>query len=157
MNIFLPEKSILESVKDLDDRRLNKQIIECQQIMEVAIGRSSGYKNHPVVKYYVDYPLFVGWYGMTCVVEYLTRFNKFHKCFDYFFQDYWEYVHYKEIPHFYCEGPISDPNHIRTTKNTVELFRNKLCKKWSSDKYAPKWTNREVPQWYKEYLNGNKK
>lgn len=33
MNIFMPEPTIEQSVAALDDSRLNKQILECRQII----------------------------------------------------------------------------------------------------------------------------
>lgn len=151
MNIFMPERTIYESVKALDDRRLIKQILECKTILDVALDETKkGYAKHPVVVYYKDYPKFCEWYGFTCCVEYLIRFDKFHKLHNYFDEYFGEAVHYEKVKPFYCEGSKTDQNCIRTTENTVELFRNKLCKKWDNDKYPPKWTNREPPKWYKK-------
>lgn len=150
MNIFMPDKQPYLSIIALDDRRLNKQILECKTILDVALDETKkGYAKHPVVVYYKDYPNFVMWYGFSCCVEYLIRFDKFHKLHNYFDEHFWEAVRYEKVKPFYCEGSKTDPNCIRTTENTVELFRQKLCKKWDNDKIPPKWTNREQPIWYK--------
>ena len=65
MNIFLPyENDISKSVESLDDRRLNKQIVECSQLLNNAIKELKGeeikgYKNHPVYLFYKNNPNFI--------------------------------------------------------------------------------------------------
>lgn len=44
----------LETAIALDNRRLNKQIIECHQILN-ALNGSNAWRNHPVVLQYRDY------------------------------------------------------------------------------------------------------
>ena len=151
MNLFLPEETIYDSVRALDDRRLIKQILECKTILDVALDETKkGYAKHPVVAYYKDYPSFVALYGGIACEEYSARFgNGQHKLYYWFLQNFENAKTIKCPEPFYCEGAKTAPNCIRTTENTVELFRNKLCKKWDNDKYPPKWTNREPPVWYK--------
>ena len=161
MNIFMPERTIYESVKALDDKRLIKQILECKTILDVAFDETKkGYARHPVVVYYKDYPMFVACYGLFACMEYNHRFDKVHNAHRNFWivydslkvqlygLEFGEKIIEPCVKHFYCEGAKTDPNCIRTTENTVELFRNKLCKKWDNDKYPPKWTNRQPPKWY---------
>ena len=161
MNIFLPEETIYDSVRALDDRRIIKQILECKTILDVALDETKkGYAKHPVVVYYKDYPMFVACYGVFACMEYYHRFNKVHELYPIIFIVYDSLkvqtfgIKYDDkiiepfVERFYCEGSKTDPNCIRTTENTVELFRNKLCKKWDNDKYPPKWTNRQPPEWY---------
>ena len=45
----------LETFKTLDKKRLNKQLIECKQILKVYNGESIAWKNHPIVKSYQTY------------------------------------------------------------------------------------------------------
>lgn len=151
MNIFLPEETIHDSVMALDDRRLIKQILECKTILDVALDDTKqGYAKHPVVVYYKDYPYFAAEYGYMACLEYWHRTNKYHKYHSYFLE---KSLIFREVypQPFYCEGRKDDPQSIRTTENTVELFRRKLCYKWREDKIAPKWTNREPPVWKDEY------
>ena len=71
----------------------------------------------------------------------------------------------KKIPQpyytpYYMEGSIVQPNYIRTTENVSDLFQDKLIKKWQADKEKgrqPRWTNREVPGFYKKYLVDKKR
>jgi hypothetical protein len=66
------------------------------------------------------------------------------------------YVQYCEKPKFtpyYMEGSKGQPNYIRTTENVSALFQQKLINKWNNDKAKgrePKWTNRQVPEFYKK-------
>jgi len=50
MQTFLPYKDFHRSAKVLDNRRLGKQRVEAYQIINTLEGRSSGWKNHPIVK-----------------------------------------------------------------------------------------------------------
>lgn len=45
----------LETATALDNRRLNKQIIECQQILDALSGKKNGWCNHPCVLQYRGY------------------------------------------------------------------------------------------------------
>lgn len=173
MNVFLPyEDDIVKSVQSLDDVRLNKQILETYQLLtsankEFKGEEIKGYKNHPVYLHYKHDQLFLAGYGFACCQEYTERFKKEHKLGNVmlFWFNYWEYRtprrfgqllgHYTP---YYMEGSKGQPNYIRTTKNVGELFRQKLIKKWEQDKAKgrqPKWTNREVPQFYHQWLKEN--
>lgn len=177
MNIFLPyEKNILASVQALDDARLNKQAVECYQLLTSAIKEKSGdsvkgHSHHPVYVFYKDNLAFLAYYGYLCCCEYMSRFDKMHKLFDYFSTQcsqlltintdfitiasmFGIYLTPEFVP-YYMEGSITDPDCIRTTKNVSALFQQKLIKKWEQDKANgrnPKWTNRHVPEFYSTYL-----
>lgn len=156
MNIFLPyEFSVHLSVASLDDKRLNKQILETYQILQVATGNSIGYKNHPITKHYLKFPEFLNSYGYECCFEYWYRFRKHHKLEKKFKFN----LNYSFIP-FYAAGPAKTSECIRTTENVGELYRQKLISKWNLDKVkgnSPKWTNREIPDFYiKSYIETSK-
>lgn len=57
MQVFLPEKSFVDSAQALDYRRLVKQLLEGRQIMTVLAGEqtSRGWVNHPAVKMFKGY------------------------------------------------------------------------------------------------------
>lgn len=55
MQIFIPYPSPIEVAKCLDPKRLNKQIIECGQIMKAIKGETKAWANHPVVKMYTSH------------------------------------------------------------------------------------------------------
>jgi hypothetical protein len=52
MQTFLPSSNFLHSAQMLDSKRLNKQILEGYQILNVLSGQSptGGWRNHPAVK-----------------------------------------------------------------------------------------------------------
>ena len=50
MQTFLPCQSFQESAQALDNRRLNKQRVECLQIYNTLTHTSDGWQHHPAVK-----------------------------------------------------------------------------------------------------------
>ena len=52
MNVFVIGSPI-ETAKCLDPRRLNKQIIECKQILKAIDGETKAWANHPATKMYM--------------------------------------------------------------------------------------------------------
>lgn len=55
MQIFCPYPQPIDVAMCLDRARLNKQIIECHQILFAIDGTGRGWRNHPVVKMYEPY------------------------------------------------------------------------------------------------------
>lgn len=168
MNIFMPYRDMRDSVKALDDVRLNKQILECYQILRVALGQSTGYANHPITKHYIQYPDFLRAYGHQCCQEYLMRFHKNNVYAQYFLDQLklceafsensnmtpglWRYVN--KTPLIYVEFPKTDPRCIREhdEEKVLKLYQRKLSKKWDNDTNkgrAPRWTDREEPKFWK--------
>lgn len=160
MNIFRPEENIVDSVRALDDRRLVKQILECKVLLGIATGEGkTGYARHPVAEYYKDHPRWLALYGLFCCREYDFRFNRTHAYYD-IFKSYHHFAFMisedilEHVPAFYAEGPKTDPAAIRQKGPFAEqLFRNKLIRKWNTDKQPPKWTRRGAPSWYQEWEN----
>lgn len=54
---------VLETAKCLDPRRLNKQIVECRQILSAINGISNGWKNHPCTIQYREFTVWLEWYA----------------------------------------------------------------------------------------------
>ena len=154
----MPYSTIAESVKSLDNVRLQKQILECYHIHQVALGLSDGYKNHPVVKHYARFPEFIKVYGLECCYEYLLRTGKLNKFYDYFmWDDIDDYIKQYEqsnyIPIIYAEFSKNEPRCIRELdkEKVCKLFKDKLVKKWNADKEKgrnPKWSYRGAPTFY---------
>jgi hypothetical protein len=71
MQVFIVG-TVLETAKALDSRRLNKQIIECRQIIDAIQGTGKGWFNHPVVKMYEDHTNWLRCY-MWCLEEYQNK------------------------------------------------------------------------------------
>ena len=53
-----------ETAKALDVRRINKQMIENQQIMDAILGSGKGWFNHPVVKSYKNHFHWLYYYNL---------------------------------------------------------------------------------------------
>ena len=151
MNVFLPECSVSDSVRCLDDRRLIKQILEIDALLD----DSKGYNNHPVKVFYRDKKIFLAHYGYMCCCEYSWRFEKTHKLYV-VFDEYintnggfkLDYMYWQDG--LYASGSKNSPDCIRETDHYKirQLFRQKLIDKWNNDKTPPKWTNTNPPEWY---------
>ena len=64
MNVFIVG-SPLETAKALDYRRLNKQIIECQQILNALNGETAAWANHPCTLQYKGHEVWLRCYLLT--------------------------------------------------------------------------------------------
>lgn len=62
MQVFVPYASPYRVASCLDMRRLNKQVIECRQILAAIRGESNAWKNHPCVKMYRDHTEWLEYY-----------------------------------------------------------------------------------------------
>lgn len=65
MQVFVTYHDVYLVAERLDRRRLNKQVIECKQIIKAICGESSAWKNHPVVKMYKESVMWLTLYAMT--------------------------------------------------------------------------------------------
>ena len=166
MNIFLPyENNIGLSVESLDDKRLNKQILECKQLLSLAIDEKAcvniskrGYRNHPIYTHYKDNLKFLSIYGYLCCREFQYRFDKNHSLHNYFYDLWIMYSKYDmrtSYTPFYMEGSKGQSNYIRTTENVSQLYQRKLVDKWINSKYNVKWTNRDIPKFFSKYVKEN--
>lgn len=68
-----------ETAQVLDKRRMNKQIIECKQMLEAINGRKA-WKNHPVVKSYTNHSEWLDLY-MMCLDAYIHGKNDYAAIF----------------------------------------------------------------------------
>ena len=55
MQVFLPYADIYQTAQCLDNKRLNKQIVECQQILDAICEIGKGWFNHPITKMYKEH------------------------------------------------------------------------------------------------------
>lgn len=58
MQTFLPYKNFQQSFASLDKRRAFKQLVECNQLLNIILNRSNkkGWRNHPAVLMWQDHP-----------------------------------------------------------------------------------------------------
>ena len=62
--------SALETAKALDSRRLNKQIIECRQILDAINGKTKAWANHPCIIQYRNHVEWLTAYEL-CLKSYM--------------------------------------------------------------------------------------
>ena len=71
MQTFMPYKSFYHTAQALDNKRLNKQILECYQILKVLSSNDphAGWRNHPAVKMWKGFEMGLFQYAMVMVEE----------------------------------------------------------------------------------------
>lgn len=79
MNTFLPFNDLILSAESLDDKRLNKQILECKQIHDALTGKSKGYQFHPATMMWRDAEGSLALFAYECCLQFHRRTNKAHK------------------------------------------------------------------------------
>lgn len=131
MQTFLPYSDFRECARILDNKRLNKQIIEAYQLYTGRVPQ----KNHPAClmweKHKGALPMYL---GMMCV-EYMSRFNKPHSVVEKVFA-----VHGDDV-HFYLSlwerpVPLFARNTLVNLSHCVNLIRK------DPDFYGPQLGNR---------------
>ena len=65
MQVFVPYADAFLCAQSLDPRRINKQIIECRQILKAIRGESSAWVNHPCVNMYRNHAQWLEYYMFT--------------------------------------------------------------------------------------------
>ena len=157
MNIFITHTNPSDCAKTLDDKRLNKMILETAQLLSTAAnhyGVKTTYKpthrNHPCTNWTKESQSNYYWlycYWQCLITEYYIRFNKFHKCDELAKELY-------EAKDLLPKGKLTKWANCTTFKHledTYEAYKQYLCFKWDNDKRPAKWTNRETPIFYIEH------
>ena len=161
MNIFAVSPNPYECSLVLDDRRLNKMILETAQILCVAyskLGFQVPYKlthqHHPVVLWShadVNNTCWLSDYFLHLTNEWVHRGFNDHKCSQvmapifegYSIQEYTTPESFANCTHDKARG--IDFRHLPVH----EAYQKYLCAKWDSDNFTVKWTGRGYPNWYK--------
>ena len=73
MQPFLPYRSMGQSVRCLDYRRLGKQRVEAFQILNALSGKTKGWTNHPATKMWRGYEAALSFYKDLCIEEWVRR------------------------------------------------------------------------------------
>ena len=76
MQTFLPYADFRKSAKTLDNQRLNKQIVECYQVLRACRGETKGWVNHPITKAWKDHETSLAKFGLVCCEEYKIKTGK---------------------------------------------------------------------------------
>lgn len=75
MQTFLPYPSFEESAQCLDYKRLGKQRVEADQILNILIGKTTtrGWRNHPITIMWKRYPYALAEYRNCMIKEWIKR------------------------------------------------------------------------------------
>lgn len=154
MNIFVSDFDPMEAAVALDDKRVIKMILESAQLLSTAmslVGLNGPYrithKNHPCsiwVRTNDSNFLWLTEHFFYLCEEYEYRFNKVHKCAQYY------NLFNKSSTFFDISDRMTNfPNctEFKDIKETTRAYRAALNKKWQNDKREPKWTKRKPPMW----------
>ena len=76
MQVFICDRMMSKSAQILDNKRLNKQIVEAFQIVEDRLPNF----NHPAYLFWKNYKEELRMYMFYLCMEYKHRFGKEHKC-----------------------------------------------------------------------------
>src|SRR5215831_8662187 len=145
MNIFAISSDPIQCAQALDDKRLNKMIVETCQILCAALhltdrGSQSLYKaaylRHPIVLWATD-------------DERSFRTGK---------RDHRSTRLIPELGLHVCAdaAPAAFENctAYKSVKDVHAAYRQTLCDKWQNDNQPPRWTNRGAPKFYKAQSPG---
>lgn len=84
MQTFLPYPDFSHSAAVLDNKRLQKQIVECKQIYLALTEPDYGWKNHPAVKMWAGYEECLCQYAVYCILEWHKRRGYAHSLIFFF-------------------------------------------------------------------------
>jgi hypothetical protein len=73
LNTFLPYSDFAASARCLDNARLGKQRVEVLQLVNTLKGKSTGWRNHPCIKMWRDFPDALIQYGVAICDEWTSR------------------------------------------------------------------------------------
>lgn len=166
MNIFTVSRDWATCAKALDDKRLNKMILETTQIICTVINLDAGahvapYKschvNHPITKWVQKDAYHRRWLyqlGRAYGEEIIYRHGRKHSChlilegltfkwpeFAYTPRRLEEHEFYNGARH---KGLGLDFSHLPVRR----AYREYLSVRWPNDKRKPVWTKRGAPSWY---------
>lgn len=163
MNIFAVSRHPRSCARALDDKRLNKMILETAQVICTVLNQRAGeqvtpYRNshehNPITKWADDDDHLRWLYelGMAYGREILTRHGRKHACqlvlegltfkFDHIFDGTFE------TDHEFHNGARHRKLGLDFTHLPVhQAYREYLNARWPGDKRKPVWTNRKRPSW----------
>lgn len=74
MQTFLPYSDFTSIARCLDNKRLNKQILECDVLIDLREGvKDNSWKNHPAYRMWFDYPNTLIHYRNVMLKEWMDR------------------------------------------------------------------------------------
>lgn len=147
MNIFVTDRNPYGAAKWLDDKRLNKMIIETVQLLSHVFNGpyKLTHKHHPCAKWVLLNDKHAAWlakYLWGLDTEYHKRFGKRHLSADKFSNHIGllKWLQLKERSTKDIEFCNCTPYKDIEVTRAYQLYLND---KWDNDKIAPKWTKQE--------------
>lgn len=166
MNVFVVSRFPELCARALDDKRLNKMILETTQIICTVINQTEGsqvtpYKschvNHPITRWAETLPVALPWLyalGIAYGEEIIYRKGRKHSCHlvleGLTFK--WPWItNYRLLrgDQFHNGARRKDLDLDFTHLPVRKAYRLYLAARWPNDKRKPIWTKRERPHWYR--------
>ncbi|MGN1099420.1 MAG: pyrimidine dimer DNA glycosylase/endonuclease V [Christensenellales bacterium] len=151
MQVFLPYPEFSRCAASLDNKRLNKQIVELCQLLNIRANEGNdcffAHSRHPVYKHYRDKPDFLLSYLNKLCPEYYFRFSKLHNaCFT--LSGYLTF--FGIAPDTLTDTPnglaVFVGNGVVTSENPYPPYRRLLNAKWKES--PPSFTRRTPPPFF---------
>lgn len=160
MNIFVISLQPQACAEALDDKRLNKMIVETAQIFCTAVGGKykPTHENHPVVLWVKSSRSNGNWafaFGLFACEEWAKRFAKQHACLA-VIEDCRKRLH--TLPDTRKDQSLESKEPMFPTsfcncsafpdaEDVTVAYKMTLNDKWDKDVYRPVWSNRKPPAW----------
>jgi len=153
MNIFVVSPNQKECAQMLDDKRLQKMILESAQMLSAALHRHGGnppyklsHKNHPCTLWTGDSRENYLWHLHLLHemhLEYVSRRSKSHKSYTDCF------LTLKSQAILIPEGALTPFANcsLYKDKQVFDAYKMTMKNKWENDKIVPRWTNSSRPEW----------
>ena len=155
MNIFTTSECPKQSALWLDDKRVNKMVLESAQLLCAAVtlhGGTSPYKlthvNHPSSIWARRNKSNFIWlveHAYALADTYKLVFKRNHACIPVIDTCYKQASLLSDEPltTFANATPYKNSNN-----SIINIYRQYMCDKWEADPFVPTWRNRERPDWY---------
>lgn len=162
MNIFATSADPLHCAEALDDKRLNKMILEAAQMLCTVVGGKykPTHENHPCtvwVRSSSSNALWLYAHAVYMCEEYSRRFAKVHACLEVIEETFKRLYSLpdtrpdKSDKGRYFPTEWANVTGIEGASDTFMAYRMLLNDKWDADKKCPVWTNRKPPTWSRWY------
>jgi hypothetical protein len=158
MNLFVLDEDIETSARYLDDKRINKMMLETLQVISTVLhsyGLPVKYKpthaKHPVTLWTGDTAgnmVYMCRYYIALSNERMYRLGRTHKCDEVFQEMQPTIMKYIAMRSNLETTPFANCSLFKDESNIVTAYRKTMIHKWTNDKRKPTWTKREVPSWY---------
>lgn len=166
MNIFAVSPDPAKCARALDDKRLNKMMLETTQLLCTAINTDAGeqvtpYKNcqphNPITKWVINRVDMQSWLyalGVAYSVEINHRFGSLHSSAEVLLSlpDIAPGLNMEKLPEFEEYEFYNGARHKKlgidfTHLPTFKAYKAYLNARWPGDKRKPVWTKRGRPSW----------